>query len=151
VKELQQYMEKETKEKTGDRYWSWLKHLEAWDLFWPSKDDLLNLFKLDFSELDNSLVFLRFGEIQFHLMTAHITISIGAYHLMLRELRYILDSILQAYYLDSNHPKAKLECKLEILMEIERQLYGTRLIKRIRIKKQARVSEYLLRVIPVCS
>ena len=132
VKELREYMEKETKKKTGERYWSWLKHIDAWNLFWPSKGELLELSH----ELENSLVYARFGEIQFHLITAHIAISIGAYHLLLRELRYILESALQAYYLDTTHPNAGIECKLEILVEVERQLYGTRLIKKIEIENK---------------
>lgn len=75
-----------------------------------------NLFKFRFIELDKQLQWLYFS-----IMT-------GSYHQSIRELRYILESFLQAYYIDKNHPKANMECKLEILKEVE--LYGFKLISK---------------------
>ena len=58
-----------------------------------------------------------------------LCIWLGAYHPLMRELRFALESCIQAYCVDKGHPDAKLDYKFEALEEIENQrLIGTKLI-----------------------
>jgi hypothetical protein len=43
-----------------------------------------------------------------------VCLACGSYQSIFRELRFMLDGIAQACYIDLNHLKASLECKLEI-------------------------------------
>jgi hypothetical protein len=58
----------------------------------------------------------------------------GSYHSAIRELRYALDSISQAYYLDFEHPYADIACKLEIIKKIDKELFGSRFIDRLELQ-----------------
>jgi len=91
--------------------------------------------------LDNSIVFGRFVELHKNLPWVFICVLSGNYHSAIRELRYILDSFLQAYYLDQEHPTAGVPCKLEVLREIERKRFGSRLIERIGVQEKGEMKE----------
>ena len=116
---------KETRQEIPKKdYWTWVEHHNNWiDLFKP--------FMSSFSEFDkyNSLLLLRFVELQKQLCLLHFGILSGLYHQSIRELRYIMESIIQAYYIDREHPEMTIERKLEIIKEIDK-LVGSRLIGR---------------------
>lgn len=78
---------------------------------------------------ENSLTFFRTLSLYRELRWIQSCIEQDAYHQAIRELRFILDSIIQAYYVDKMHPDSEMSCKLEIVKEIENWRYGTRLIE----------------------
>ena len=81
----------------------------------------------------NSLLLLRFLELQKQLSLLHFSVLSGGYRQSIHELRYILESAIQAYYIDKNHPKATFECKLEVLKEMN-MMVGGRLIDQTDLK-----------------
>jgi len=78
-------------------------------------------------EFESSLTFFRLISYYKQFKWIGDCISQNAYHQVIRELRFILDSIIQAYYVDKRHPASDMQCKLEIVKEIE-YLYGSDLI-----------------------
>ncbi len=116
---------KETEEEIPEEdYVTWVEHHNNWI-------DLSGPFMSSLSEFDkyNSLSFFRFIELTKQLFWLHFSVLSGNYHQSIRELRYILESALQAYYIDREHPEATMRCKLEIIKEIDK-LTGGRLIDR---------------------
>lgn len=94
-------------------------------------------------EKHNSLWIFRLAELQHLIGWVMISVLYGKYHQAIRELRYMFDSMAQAYYLDAEHPAASITCKLEILKEIEKQAFGARLIDKPHVDhKQALKSLY---------
>lgn len=77
-------------------------------------------YKDNKSKVVDSLVFVRFQEIQKVTGFFQKLAYIGAYFTLLRELRYVLESILQAHYVEDNYPNISYEGKLAILRERER-------------------------------
>lgn len=125
----------ETKEKITEESIAWDEWYEIWDkMHWP-------LLGLPDFERNNSLVFLRFLELQKQIKWFSACVFCGAYHSAIRELRYTLESMLQAYYLDTEHPLAERFCKLEILKEIEKELYGTKLIFKLDLPEKQELKE----------
>ncbi len=122
--EIAQEIRKETEEviPKEEDYLTWVKLYDIWV-------DIFKLFMSPLSEFDkyNSLLFLRFVELQKQHFWLHFSVLSGVYHQSIRELRFILESTIQAYYIDREHPNATKECKLEIIKEIDR-LTGGRLI-----------------------
>lgn len=93
---------------------------------------------------DNSSLFeFRYLELQKQLPLLHFTITSGLHYQSIRELRYILESFIQAYYLDKNHPKETIDSKLEILKD--NRLFGSRLIDNITDLKYKRELKILYR------
>lgn len=78
-------------------------------------------------EVKNSLTFYRLISFYREFKWLRKCIAENAYHLAIRELRFILDSMVQAYYVDKRHQAADITCKLEIIKEVE-GLYGTKMI-----------------------
>jgi len=77
----------------------------------------------------NSIFFIRLFGMFKHLYWLQFCAWSGAYHALMRELRFTLESCIQAYYIEKEHPDAKLDCKFEILKEIKNQrLIGAKLI-----------------------
>jgi hypothetical protein len=58
----------------------------------------------------------------------------GSYYTVLRELRFLLESVCQAYLIDINHPYASFDAKFEVLKAISniKVSQGTRLIQKIK-------------------
>ncbi|MHA1195199.1 MAG: hypothetical protein ACTSRH_02300 [Promethearchaeota archaeon] len=58
----------------------------------------------------------------------------GSYNSIFRDLRFLIESILQAYYIDLNHFNASLESKLEVFKALSEydSFYGKRLIDKIK-------------------
>ncbi|MGQ4894449.1 MAG: hypothetical protein ACP6IQ_07510 [Candidatus Njordarchaeia archaeon] len=80
-----------------------------------------------------------------------LLINMTAYHQAIREMRYILESFIQAYYLDDNHPDIGIKCKVEIIKEAERELYGVKLIDKLQVKRKKYAGESVLRAIKTCT
>jgi hypothetical protein len=80
-------------------------------------------------EVKNSLTFYRLISFYREFTWLRKCIVENAYHQAIRELRFVLDSMLQAYYVDKRHQASNMMCKLEIIKEIER-LHGVKMIKK---------------------
>lgn len=86
-------------------------------------------------EVKNSLTFFRVVFFYRELRWIQNCISQNAYHQAIRELRFVLDSIIQAYYIDERHYNLEMPCKLEIVKEIEEWGgFGGRLIDRTALR-----------------
>ncbi|MCP8305342.1 MAG: hypothetical protein H3Z50_07770 [archaeon] len=90
---------------------------------------------IDQADRDNSLVYDRFVGLGFAFIRCSTLILLGAYDASSRELRFILESMLNAYNLDKEHPETELKCKLEIIKATERRVYGGRLIEKSGLPK----------------
>lgn len=86
-------------------------------------------------EKKKSLLIMRLFQFQKDLLWINKSIFSGAYHTAIRELRYIFEYILQAYYIDMNHSDSNIECKLEIMKEMK-LLHGNRLIEELKIENE---------------
>ena len=124
--EMFQEARKETEESTKkEEYATWIEHYNNWI-------DLFNPFMNSLSEFDkcNSLLFLRFIELQKHLSLLNFNVLSGQYHQSIREIRYVLESAIQACYIDIEHPEATIEWKSR---EADK-LYGSKLISNLDFK-----------------
>ncbi|HUV02560.1 MAG TPA: hypothetical protein VMW67_03825 [Desulfobacteria bacterium] len=127
---------KETEDEIPEEdYVTWVEHHLNWI-------DLSGPFMSSLSEFDkfNGLLFFRFVELTKQLFWLHFSVLSGNYHQSIRELRYILESALQAYYIDGEHLEATMGCKLEIIRALDK-LIGGRLIDRTDLehKKELKV------------
>lgn len=125
---------KETKAAaTKSEFYTWTEHYDNWICI---VRPLIRL--LSDSDKYNSMVFFRFVEIQKTLMWIYTCVLFGAYHSAIRELRYVLESMMQAYYLDREHTSADMGCKLEIIKEIDRERFSA-LVDRIEMSQKQRI------------
>jgi len=103
--------------------------------------DLFEWFDISLNSNQFGLIlFNRMIELQKHLLWICKCVHSGAYHTAIRELRFILESVVQAYYMDKGHPDSNLECKIEIIKEIERLVGGT-LIDRTDLKNKDKLKK----------
>ncbi len=79
-------------------------------------------------DVTHSLTFFRAISLYRELQWIADCISQNAYHQSIREMRFVLDSMVQAYYIDERHRDSQMPCKLEIVKEIEEWGFGRRLI-----------------------
>ena len=98
----------------------------------------------------NSLVytcFLELWRISGHILFLSCN---GLYRNAFDDIRYILESIVQALYIDLRHPKLNIETKIEILKEVEREvaslLFPFSLSLTSKCKKRERVTSVCGRV-----
>jgi hypothetical protein len=89
---------------------------------------LIASYEIESEEQVESLTFFRLLSFYRQIFWIEECIKGNAYHQAIRELRFMLDSLVQAYYVDKRHPTAKMQCKLEIVKELENLLYGSRMI-----------------------
>ena len=78
-----------------------------------------NRMKVHLPKYLNSLIYSCFMELfrkSGHILFLSIN---GLYKNAFHEIRYVLESVLQAYYIDKGHPKADIMAKIEVLKEIE--------------------------------
>jgi len=116
-------MRRETKNKVGVKYFTW----SAW--YSSMIDFIRNIHKeLPKETWDNSLLLNRTMEFYKLLLLLQELTFMGYYHSTIRELRYILESALQSYYLDTR-TKFSLNSKIERA----RNLYGVRNIQGVKI------------------
>lgn len=134
VRYMLEDVHKETKENTTkEEFHTWTEHYTTWS------DIIKQLLKiLSDNDRHNSMVFFRFLELQNNIMWIYICILFGRYHPAIRELRYVLESMAQAFYLDSEHPRTDMNCKLEITKEIDKESFA-RLLDRLEIPEKQRI------------
>lgn len=137
LRDIQNDVAKETRSKVGKRIAVWSEHYVIWiDMIKPilkatSREEQLNsMLMTRLLELNNELLWIL-SNIIYH----------GAYHQVIRELRFVLDSMMQAYYLDTEHPEVDIFCKLEIIKEIEKWAYGARLIERLALPHKDQIRQ----------
>ena len=129
VKDALAEVEREGKKSVADRiYVTWSEHYSNWiDFFQPLLKGLNDFEKF------NLIIVFRLTELQNILIWIWMNTIWGRYHTAIREMRYLLDALIQANYLDTEHPEADIRCKLEILKEIEGEAFGSRLIDKTRL------------------
>lgn len=91
----------------------------------------------------NSLVdtcFLELWRISGHILFLSFN---GLYRSAFDNIRYILELIIQALYIDLRHPKINLRIKIEILKEVEdkREYHAVRLIDELKIDHKSKLRE----------
>lgn len=87
-----------------------------------------------YNKRESLLIAIRFVECFKIFKWIKVCLAYGSYNSVFRELRFLIDSITQAYYIDINHFNASLESKLEVLKGLSEyaSFYGSGLIKKIR-------------------
>jgi hypothetical protein len=88
-------------------------------------------------EVENSYTYFRLRYFYLEFRWILKCISQNAYHQAIREMRFVLDSMVQAYYIDKEHLGTKRSCKLEIVRELDRFRQG-QFISQTDLKKEDR-------------
>jgi hypothetical protein len=94
--------------------------------------------KIDVKDTKQSLTFLRFLESISQIKDACLQSTVGHYTAVIQILRFRLESMLQAVYLDQQHPTLDINQKLCILEEIadKREYFATRLVNMISVNNK---------------
>lgn len=124
-------VETETRKESGDDWSLWIDHYNTW---MDVNDSVLNV--ISEYEQGNSMLVFRLLELQKTLLWLQICASYGAYHQLIRELRFILDSFAQAHYLDKNFQENAILEKLDIVEKEELELFGRKLISKLDLNQQ---------------
>jgi len=125
----------ETRDKVGDKYYTWSGHYNNWiNITQPLLQEVSEFEKI------NSLVIFRLIELQKQLLWIRTSVLYGQYHHAIRELRYVLDSMFQAFYLDKEYPDDDIYYKLEIIKKKDR-LYGGKLIRKLDLNNKGKLKE----------
>jgi hypothetical protein len=131
LKDILTDVEKETKHEVKDRLYTWIYQYDNWiDIVIPI---IKNISR---EEQFNSMVIFRLMELQKVLLWLQICASYGAYYQLIRELRYLFESMLKAYYIDKNYPEKTTIEKLEILKGLEEKFYGIKIIKQLDLSNE---------------
>jgi hypothetical protein len=118
-------VEEETKEKEKQiRYQLWIDWYSNWIDLYRWLDGLVGEKKFE------SLLVFRSFEFLKQMLWVCKCVHSGAYHTAIRELRFIFESFVQAYYVDKEHPDSEMVCKLEIIKEMDKLIFGSKLIER---------------------
>ncbi len=105
-------VKEETKEKvTTVEFQTWIDFYSYWIDLWKWLNQSLG------DEWAKSLLLWRATELNKHLLWLSFSAWVGSYHCVIRESRYIFESILQAYYIDKNYPFFSMQEKFEKLKE----------------------------------
>jgi len=122
-------IEKETESKIRERRFSWLSHSD-------SCNDIVDsvVETVPKKERLNSFLILRLFEVQKTLLFLQMCANYGAYRHLIRELRFFLESFVQAYYLDKTYPRMNICEKFEELEKNQRDLYGIKLLETLNFK-----------------
>lgn len=122
-----QDVRKETEKNQKQKVYVWSEHYSNWIDIWKYFDESIGR-----ENFINSCVGFRLIQLNKELLWFLLECTSGAYENANRSLRYVLESFLQAYYVDRKHPRASIQCKLEILKEIDK-LTGGKLIENLDI------------------
>lgn len=114
-------VQKETKESIGNDYYNWSEHYNNWI-------DIIKPLIKNSKSFGNSLLGIRFLEFNKILLWIQMCVHCGQYYSALRELRFLLEFTLKAYYLDKKYPNSSIEEKINIE---KRRLFGSKLIKKL--------------------
>jgi hypothetical protein len=95
-------------------------------------------------EVANSMVFIRLLEIERLLLEYRILDRTCSYYSICRQLRFMMESILQAYYVDMNFSQLDLLEKIPILkqMKEDRKAIGGSLLKEIDLNMRIKMQDY---------
>lgn len=80
------------------------------------------------------ITFFQFNRLFKEMYGLQFLFHNGYYPMIYRNLRYILELISQAYYIDSKYPKSSLDEQIEKIKGIEEKTYGWNLIKSVLCK-----------------
>lgn len=131
----------ETKRKQVKDAFLWTYQYDTWiDVFGSITEGMPN------EEAGNSMLILRLLELQKSLTWLQLCVMYGSYRPLIRELRFIMESFMQAYYLDKSYPQRGISWKLELLSKKERELFGSRLIDKLDLsfkKDMKKIYQYL--------
>ena len=134
---------KESKEECGDKLEEIRKLIFVLNYFYYAIEERGNKEKDFLSKRLNSLVhtcFLELARISGHILFLSCS---GLYRNAFDDIRYALESIVQALYIDYRHPEIPLETKVEILKEVEdkREYHAVRLIDELEIGYKEKLRE----------
>ena len=92
-----------------------------------------SLNKKLYNKRESLLIAIRFVECFKIFKWIKVCLAYGSYNSAFRDLRFLIDSIIQAYYIDLNHFNASLKSKLEVLKGLSEyaKFYGSELINKI--------------------
>jgi len=97
---------------------NWIK-IVGWISSNYDKEEQMNIVIFQFHRLFKEIYWLQ---LLFHY---------GNYPVIYRNLRYILELICQAYYIDSNYPSSSLDEQIRKTTEVEEKFYGWTLVKTV--------------------
>lgn len=126
---------KKSKEECGDELEKIRRVTFIIGNFWGSFKETSSRSKEYRVRVGSSLALMCFTEL-FRISGHILFLSYnGLYRNAFDNIRYALESIVQAVYIDSRHPKTPLQTKIEILKEIEdkREYHAVRLIDELEI------------------
>lgn len=126
---ITQSVQQKTFDEEGNRTESWKKLREQWIEHYKTEIPHSLIQKRD-----QLLMAVRFTEcFQVICWNEWLAIS-GGYYIAIRELRSILEAVVQAYYIDLKYPHIDVKGKLAVLNEMmdigRRETYGKSLIQR---------------------
>jgi hypothetical protein len=126
---------KKSKEQCGDKLEEIRQLVFIQNLFFKSLIDSASLNKEFNVKILNSLALTCLMELV--RISGHIIFFSfnGLYRNAFDNIRYAMESIVQAVYIDNRHPKTPLHIRIEILKEVEdkREYHATRLIDELEI------------------
>jgi len=97
---------------------NWI-YIVGWISSKYEKEEQTNIIIFQFHRLFKEIYWLQF---LFHY---------GNYPVIYRNLRYILELICQAYYIDSNYPGSSLDEQIKKTTEVEEKAYGWTLVNNV--------------------
>ena len=103
---------KEIIEKTEDDATSVFKDID--NVLNEIRDHIRGIDQTVFCRRNDLLIAIRLVEAFRIFNWIKVCLTCGSYQSIFRELRFMLDGIAQACYIDLNHMEASLECKLEV-------------------------------------
>jgi len=122
-----QKTERETKKYSKVGYDTWKKVIKFYSLdfntFLEQNEEYL-------SEYEKSLVFMEMHSFTKRLANVQNLVSWGFYHSALIELRFMLETAILAYYLDSQLPNTERSEKIKLMQKHKGELWGNRLRRR---------------------
>jgi hypothetical protein len=77
-----------------------------------------------------NIVFVQFQRLLKEICWLQFLFHSANYPMIYRNLRYILEMMSQAYYIDWEYPGLNLDKQIEKIMRIEETIFGWRLVKR---------------------
>lgn len=129
-------VERETKQKEEkNRYYLWTEWYSNWIDLFKWLDELIK------EQRHKSLFLYRFLELNKQLLWICKCVHSGAYPTAIRELRFVFESLIQAYYIDKEHPESEIECKLEIIKEIDKLIFGSKLIDSTELENKKKLKK----------
>jgi hypothetical protein len=82
-------------------------------------------------EEQNSIIYMQFFTLFKETLWLQFLFQTGNYSLVYRNLRYLLEMMAQAHYVDLKYPNLVFDEQIEKTIEIEEKIYGWNLIKNV--------------------